>query len=288
MRSSVSGLFSAIGRRVSSRTSVEQAAIISYPKSGSTWLRLMLGTYIQGVTQAEDLPLLDQPDAVSILGTAYRFQVTHAPLEWEGQIAKDLSSRNCVEPYLGKRVLLLSRYPLDVMISSFMQAAFKPGTKNPYQKSIGEFVYDEVFGLEKYFRFYEIWAKAMASRSVVKVCRYEDLWEQPESQLFEILNFMGLPINREALRLAVSQCSFQTMKLRQFNPEPLRYESSRLPIFGQVDPSDPRSHHVRRGGIGTYRLEMPRHQISEFEKWVRRSMPSQFGYADPPSLKEQS
>ena len=124
-----------------------QLYFIGYPKTGNTWLRYMLGRYVQLLCGLPDLPLFDATDHMGrcksfCVGSAMQF--THRPLLWHEQRANDLNYQNVIQPFHGKRVALLIRHPLDTLVSHWMQR--KHRGKENYAGSLPEFLEDPVWG----------------------------------------------------------------------------------------------------------------------------------------------
>src|SRR4051812_39593534 len=97
---------------------------VGFPKTGNTWLRFMLGCYLQDSLELKAAPLFDEFDG---LGRAKsnpgvpRMTFTHAPPTWSDQTPADLDRRTVVEPFVGRKVVLLVRHPHDVLVSLWHQ-----------------------------------------------------------------------------------------------------------------------------------------------------------------------
>ena len=123
---------------------------VGYPKTGNTWLRYMLGRYIQLLCSLPDLPLFDATDRMGrcesfCVGSAMQF--THRPLLWHEQRAIDLNYQNVIQPFHGKRVVLLIRHPLDTLVSHWMQRKHR-GNEN-YTGDLMKFLEDPVWGIRE-------------------------------------------------------------------------------------------------------------------------------------------
>src|SRR5262249_9580194 len=92
--------------------------IQSYPKTGNTWARFLLGNYFQIINNLPDTILLEADEEENNRLREFglpAFFATHAPLLWETQTARELSYENVVLPYRGHTVILMVRYPLDAV-----------------------------------------------------------------------------------------------------------------------------------------------------------------------------
>src|SRR5262249_44540364 len=147
------------------------------PKVGNTWLRVTLGRYVQKLAGLPDLPLFEPGDSQRLskaVGSAGAGYFTHAPLEWTTQTASELSYENVVRPFREQKVILLVRHPLDAVVSHYMHKSYKIEGGRRFTGSLDDFVEDQILGLDKLLRFYEIWR---GGRGEVRACllwRYED------------------------------------------------------------------------------------------------------------------
>src|SRR3546814_18013273 len=96
------------------------------------------------------MPLFDDKEMRDLkragyLGAAGVF--THAPLTWATQRADDLDYDSVIAPFAGRRVVFLTRHPLDTLVSGFMQAKFKVAASYPGE--LKEFIADPIYGLDK-------------------------------------------------------------------------------------------------------------------------------------------
>jgi len=281
----------ALGRVTGARPGHESAAgddvdavVVGYPKSGNTWLRMLLGRYAQLLHALPEMPLFDlgdrsHPDLAGYPGPFFRF--THEPLEWRTQTAADLCAENVVEPFAGRRVVLLTRYPIDVLVSLFMQQKY---TRNPhrYLGDLEELVDDPVYGLEKFLRFHALWDEGVGRTAAFRLARYEDLRRDAEREAAAIAQFLGFPLDEKALREAVEFASFDSMKSMQDAGRAPTYPSSGLGVFGPIDPAEPRSNRVRSGKVGGYRTELRPETCARLERRIREALPARYRYADPP------
>ncbi len=255
-------------------------AAVGCPKVGNTWLRVMLGRYVQGLYGMAELPLFDGGDAAMLAahGCPAIGSFTHAPLEWTGQRAEDLTVANVVEPYRNQRVLLLVRHPLDALVSSYFHEKYRT-PRGVGSRTLVEFIGDPVFGLSKLVRFYSLWDQHRALVKELLVWRYEDARRDPAPMLARVAGFLGLPLDEGRLNEAVAFASFENMKRMESSGEEPVYRSSGFGIFATGDRSNPDAYHVRKGRIGGYVDELPSGVVVELEAAIRANMPSAYGYS---------
>jgi hypothetical protein len=258
---------------------------IGYPKVGNTWLRITLGRYLAERYRLETVPLMDAPEfpLLSKAGCRAIGEFTHRPLEWTSQTARDLSFANVVEPFTARPVLLLTRYPLDAVVSFYMQERYRdPSTA--FDGSIADFLEHPVFGLDKVIRFHQVWDEGRR-HATVHLWRYEDAIADAAKQFERVLSFLGEPVEQRSVAAAVKAASFENLRALEVSGQQPRYKSSDLPIFAVGDPSNENALHNRRGLAGGYRDEIPAALIPALEERIARDMPAWFGYQNPPSPK---
>lgn len=201
----------------------ERPNVVSFPKSGRTWLELMLDN----------------------LGIEAEFTHDNA-----GHLLQVPFTR--LEPakvvYRRRRVVFLMRDPRDVVVSGYFQATKRLGV---YAGNISDFIRDERHGIEKTIRFNQAWLTTgpNATKDFFLVT-YENLRRNTLGQLKKIVDFVGCPgVSDAAMEQAV--LSTQIDKLRELERSGAfreKYGAHLTP--GDVD--DPESYKVRKGKIGGF------------------------------------
>jgi hypothetical protein len=256
---------------------------ISYPKCGTTWTRLRLGKYVQLLTNAETLPLFDGAayEAKVAAAAIPRIVFTHAPLVWDTQTAADLTVENTVAPFASAKVVLITRYPLDALVSC--QAQWRHQVTSEVPEPL-EFIHHPVLGLEKLLAFHALW---IAGRSKVRgfhLLRYESMLQATAEETRRLLAFLGIPVQEDVLAEAVRFSSFSSLQKLQLSEDVPVYPTSGFKVFGSVDSKNPASFHVRRGVTGGYRDDLPAAERAPLEARIAREMDPIFGYQQPPAL----
>jgi len=253
---------------------------IGYPKTGNTWLRYMLGRYVQLLCDLPEAPLFDASDAWGrcesyCVGPAMQF--THRPLLWDTQRADDLTVDNVIRPFERKRVVLLVRHPLDAIVSFWMQRRHR--VKGGYDASLTHMLEDPVLGIEKFFRFYTLWDQNRSRPRGLMVIRYEDMRADPRAVFRELLGYLGIPVDEAAFERAVTDSDFESMKQVELAGNAPRYRSSGNSIFASGDINNADALHVRRGKVGGYRDYMSVDEARRFSELIAARLPSTFNYA---------
>lgn len=254
---------------------------IGFPKVGNTWLRMSLGKYVQLEVGSEKVFLLDQGefDTLRSLNSPLIGQFSHRPLEWEGQTADDLNAANVFEEAGDMRVVLLIRHPLDALVSLFMQNKHRDPV-NPYKGSLIEMVDDPVLGLQKYIRFYNLWAGRLSDQKRVHLWRYEDARKNPAAELNSILVFLGLRPNEAHVTEAVKYGSFDNMKSMELQGNEPKYASSGFSAFATGDRSNNNALHVREGQVGSYFKHFTASELERLHRVIADELDGRYGYQE--------
>ncbi|AKR57793.1 hypothetical protein XM25_18795 [Devosia sp. H5989] len=252
---------------------------VGYPKTGNTWIRILLGRYVQLLYGLQDMPLFDQAEMHDLQTGGYQGPTglfTHSPLTWVSQQASDLDHASVIAPFSGKRVLLLVRHPLDTLVSSFMHSKHK--VSPPYGGTIEEFVSDSVHGLTKLFRFYQLWADHINEAECLLLVRYEDTHANPVAQLRRLAIFVGADVDEALLIEAAAYASFDNLKQLETEGTRFVYKSSGFNAFGDGRRDVPDAYHVRKGQVAGYSSELPAEVVDALEARVLDEMPHLYGY----------
>ncbi len=242
--------------------------LVSFPKCGRTWLRLLLGRTLQAHYQLPatanlvDLHRLAEldPRVPCIFATHDDEAQWKTPEEVERDKAR----------YRSKRVVLLVRDPRDVIVSLYYQ---RRGRHGRYDGTITDFLDEQVGGFESLLRFYDAWADNLAVPAAVHVVRYEDLHARPEDELRAVLDFVGVrDVPSSVVAEAVAYGSFDNMR-RLEEADALGTEKLR-----PGRPGDDTTYKTRRGKVGGHRDELTSAQIARLDGMLAASGASRFGY----------
>jgi hypothetical protein len=225
------------------------AYVISYPKSGRTWLRLLLAKALSvhyGLAETDLLDTSTLTEAAGLLRTDFVHDET------ELRADRDYTSLSeDKQVYSDKAVIFLARDPRDVLVSAYFEATRRSflfdGTPVEFDGSLSEFVRSPVFGVRKLAAFYDIWARSQGTPRRFLLIRYEHLCAQPREVLCEVLRFVGAgAVGQEHVAEAVAYASFANLRSLE------RANVFHDPRLQPGDPSDPESYKVRRGRVGGY------------------------------------
>jgi len=219
-----------------------QAYIVSYPKSGRTWLRLLLGKVLC------DKYAIDPAQMLNTLRLTSLAKATPTRFSHDGSGMREGSHYTRLETskvqYANRGVVLLVRDPRDVMVSCYFQATKRI---NVYQGSISEFIRDERFGIHKCVNFYSIWGENQHVPAAFLLVRYEDMHANPQSVLKQVLEFIGVSdVSLDLLDTSVEFGRFENMKRMEATGQFKRQ------VLTPGNSGDEESYKVRRGKVGGY------------------------------------
>jgi hypothetical protein len=160
--------------------------LVSYPKCGRTWLRLMIGEAIRTHFDLPDHDLLDLPGLTRAAGLPAA-GLTHDNADPWGAVNWDRMGRD-KSVFRGKDVILLTRDPRDVVVSFYLHSVKRARS---FDGSISEFIRHPSLGIRKVLGFNNIWAENLHVPGRVLCLTYENLHAAPRSVLREALGFLG-------------------------------------------------------------------------------------------------
>lgn len=219
-----------------------EAYIISYPKSGRTWLRVLIG---KAVCLRYNLPdaLMLETDRLTAAAGLSRTAFTHDYSEILTGLPYQALPADRSE-YAGKKVVFIVRDAKDVLVSSYFQATRRT---YKYKGSISDFIRSDKYGIRKVVTFYNIWH---ANRHVPKeflLVRYEDMHADPAQALISTLRFIGLSeVPQRIVQEAVNFARFDNMK--KMEAAGIFRDAKMRP----GDAGDEESFKVRKGKVGGY------------------------------------
>lgn len=254
------------------------AVVISFGKSGRTWLRVMLSRFYQRKYGLREHALLEFDNLHRQCSAVPKIFFTHD--NYLRDFTGDGASKRA---FSNTRAVLLVRHPIDVAVSQYFHwrnrmrrhKMLLNGYPLPEQDvALYDFVSGEAAGLPKIITFLNEWAAACRTQPIL-VVRYEDMQAQPHEELARILEFVGTTGTAAEIADAVDYASFDKMRKREASAGG---ETRRLT---PGDPDDPDSYKTRRGKVGGYRDYVTPEQAAELEQRVALRLDAEFGYGIP-------
>lgn len=276
------------GRQELSKLQRADCVIVSYSKSGRTWLRIMLWKFYQLRFDLSDASMLDFDMGKSPAPGVPRVMFTH-----DTYTADAVGQQNAKAPFHEKKVILMVRHPGDVAVSNYFQWKYRTKAaklslidlpQHSEDVSIVDFVMSSNRGLPSIVAFMNAWGAEMAKIKQHLVVRYEDMRTDPAGSLKRVLDFVGTPFTDEQVTGAVEFASFENMR-RMSEQEGFHWSGSRLT---PRDPGNADSHKVRRGEVGGYREYFDSRQSEIIEAYADTHLIDAFGYKSAPGANRAS
>ncbi len=266
------------GREEFRKLQLADCVIVSFGKSGRTWLRVMLSRFYQvryGLATAS-LMGFDNLNARHSAIPIIFFTHDNYLRDYTGHTTSKVD-------FYDKKIILLVRHPADVAVSQFFQWQFRmrPSKKrlNGYplhgeQISLADFVMQPNAGLPKIIEFMNGWAAELPHIKNILVVRYEDLRAHTEQELKRITDFIGTPGTDEQIKEAVNYASYENMKKLEEKKVFWLNGGRLLP----KDRNNPDSYKVRRAKVGGYRDYFSDPEIAQIDAMIEQQLSEVFGY----------
>lgn len=169
--------------------------------------------------------------------------------------------------YRRSQVLFLVRDPRDVIVSHFYQVTKR--SKDPFIfNSISEFVRDEKLGFNRIIHFYNLWYRHRDIPKSFMIVRYEDLFKDGVKELRRISDFLDLSIDDAAYEIVYNNSAADLMRNKE-----IKNIFKGLNDFG-IDRNQLK---VRNAKIGGYKSELSDEDIKYCNSEMRH-LNSFFGY----------
>lgn len=249
--------------------------IISFPKCGRTWLRMMLGYTIArqlNISFSSPSELLELKTLRKRNACVPKILIKHddEPF-WKkpGELETDKGI------FKRDQVVFLVRDPRDVLISSYFEKTrrdFVYRNQKKYEGTLSQYVNESVGGFETLLAYYNIWFENRNIPRKMLLVRYEDMHASPERELGRVLQFVGIKnVHDSLIAGAVVFSSFDNMK----KMEAIGSGSWRL---SPADRNDPESYKARKGKVGGYRDYLDEQQIEHLTCLMNKKLSPWFNY----------
>jgi hypothetical protein len=251
--------------------------VISYGKSGRTWLRVLIWRYFakRNGYAGEGISEFDE----------FRHRNPNVPVLFftHDNYLKDYAGHDSKSRLYGRaRVVLLVRDPRDTAVSQYFQWRHRivPRKKvlNNYPLSetdLYSFISGEQSGIPKIIEFMNAWAREIDRMPHVLVVKYEDLRADTKSELRRVLEFFGQQPTSEELEDAVNFASVENMRRMELENAG---NASAHRSLRPADANDPSSFKVRRAKVGGWRDYVTEEQSDAIDRMVKDRLDPAFGY----------
>ena len=266
----------------------EEVYLISFPKTGRTWLSLMIGKAVELHFRLDNVNVLDLEDLAKTKNGIPKIVLIHddAP-HWK----KPHELETIKDFYKNNKVIFLVRDPRDVIVSLYFEkkkrlisyiekekeayrGSFEDERIRPYEYDLKSYLYEEEGSFATLLEYYNIWEKNRYIPNDFLLVRYEDIHENPYKEVRKTLDFLDLGgVSDEAIIDAVAFASFKNMKkMEQEN----KFDSHRL---SPANVTDQESFKTRRGKIGGFNDYLTPDEIEYLNEKMNTTLSGLFGYS---------
>jgi alcohol sulfotransferase len=252
------------------------AVIVSYGKSGRTWLRAMMTNYFKIRYELQTDELLEFDNLHALNRDIPKIFFTH-----DNYIKNYCHCEDSKQYFYNSKVVLLARNPIDVSVSQYFhwKHRMSPGKKelNRYPPhdagtSLDEFIFMDSCGLPEIVRFMNLWASEFPKIKYALLVRYEDMKADAARVLADTLRFCDVVVDEQAVNAAVEQASFERMKSMESGDSSA---SGRLKTSSKDNPD---SFKVRKGKVGGYRDYFDADTTARLENYCAGTLSPFYGY----------
>lgn len=247
------------------------AVVVSYPKSGRTFVRAMLARLFRRQYGIDERRLLEFADLRRAKAGVPRLLFTHAGDTMRRPEEIQLDKR----AYAHTKVILIARHPGDIAVSRYHHLKHRSrdkARKKLAERQLDEFVWVDQGGIPSIVKFLNDFAELDREHQNVTIVRYEDFLAQPEATLATVAKAIGLSAGSEDIADAVAFGSIENLKRleqdRYFTSSRLRHSKK----------GDEKSGKVRKGGSGGFRKVLGAREARHIDEYVKQNLDSVFGY----------
>jgi len=254
--------------RDSAWLSEADAVVVSFPKSGRTFVRAMLARVYQRRFGTDERGLLEFPTLRRAPPKAPRVLFTHAgdAMRRPDEIRVDLAD------YGGKRLVLLARHPADIAVSRYHHLRHRSrdqARKRLADQVLETFAWEDQGGIPSIVTF----LNQFAALPGVTVIRYEDFLTDPAKSLKNLARAIGVEADSKDIADAVEFGSLTNLKKLERDGY---FTSSRLQ---RARKGDAESGKVRSGKSGGYRAELDGNAVARIDAYIRDNLDPRLGYS---------
>ena len=250
---------------------------LSFPKSGRTFVRVMLARLYQQQYGIDEREVLKFETLKRADRQVPRVLFTHGgdAMRKPGDIKIDRKH------YEGRKVVLLSRHPGDVAVSRYHHLKHRsvdPVRQRLAEQPLEQFVWTERGGIASIVSYLNQWARMARERADVLIVRYEDFLAEPEATLRRLAEFIGLEPSDAGISQAVEFARFDNLKQREREGY---FQSAER--FGAGRDASEGSYKVRSGKSGGFRKALSGDNRAKVEAYVAGQLDPLFGYGEAPA-----
>jgi hypothetical protein len=254
--------------------------IISHPKAGRTWIRVMLNEIfnlkcgLQGRSfknvRTTSYEFLEKSRMNKQVPKVIFTHLGSDRLSW-------LNSRKAMRFLKNTRLVILVRDPRDIMISYYFQLTKRTTNHKVSRMSLSEFIRSTY--LQNLLNFMNTIEKDRKFFKNALLLRYEDLHKNTKGELDRLLKFLDVHVQDEVLEKALAVGKFENMLAMEqkhfLNEKTVRGSAEVLQTWNIHDRD---AYKVRRGKVGGYIDYLDKEDIEYLNAEIQNNLSPSLGY----------
>jgi hypothetical protein len=249
------------------RASAADVYLLSFPKVGRTWVRVLLGKLLAEHYGHAELAEGELGERTPRFPGVPRIAVKHDDSPHRATAAEIDADRS---EYAGTRVILMIRDLRDAAVSNYFQVTRREGS---FQGDLSEWLRAPRGSVASMLRYYAVWARQRHVPQAFMLLRYEDLRADPHRELRRVAEFIGLrDVSAESIARAVEFASFANMRAREAGRP-----ADGTPLAAGRQ-GDPESFKTRRGKVGGHADYLSAADAAWLESRIRAELDPYYGY----------
>lgn len=179
--------------------------IVSYPKSGNTWTRFLIGNVIYQNSQLDFLNVEKLVADIYLHTDPYLMKI---------EKPRFLKSHEYFHPKY-KKVIYIVRDPRDVMVSYYFHLVkcHRINSNYPIDKFATEFISGEFDSYGSWYENVVSWIRVKKNDGNFLLVRYEDMLANTIHEVQRIISFLGIERDLDHLNTAIKNSSKESMQL---------------------------------------------------------------------------
>lgn len=234
------------------------AFLLSFPKCGRTWHRVMLGHYLSSLTKSDWIGLFELEKLCDAVGIS-RIRYSHNCSSPTHRIPSSHELVGSPLEWADKDVTVLVRDPRDAMVSMYFHMKYR---EKRFDGTITQFLHSEIYGISKLTSAWKKWSENRHRAKSFLVQSYEQMHSDPVQILRDTLLMLGLiRFDEKKLNEAVEFASLGNLRelesKNSFNSDLLSNPSG-----------EPFAAKVRDGKVGGYEETLSKQEIALIENAI--------------------
>jgi hypothetical protein len=241
--------------------------LLSFPKAGRTWLRVMLGRAMAehfGIRDADLFKLDQMGDPARGIPKIKIKHDDNPELKTPEELVPNKSE------YRGVKVVYLVRDIRDLAVSNYFEFTRRRGQED---RGLPAYLRCRRGSVDTMIRHYNIWAANRHVPADFHLVRYEDLHADSASCLNDLLAFLEIAnVDGATIRGAIEFASFDNMHDMERSGS---FQHRRLRA---MDAGDRETYKTRRGKVAGYHDYLSSEEIDRLDSKIRAELDPFYGY----------